>query len=267
MKRAFVCMAALAITAVLAALFPVLRQQEPVRQENVPLVLWTAEENVQVTRWLKKAAAAYEKAQETRVYLRVASLAEMEAALALQPGTVLPDAMVAAGEGVEVCSIGYALVVPDAAAVNPTPLPEPALFYRPTATPSLSTPRPRPFPAHLQQVAAPACLAGKVEGSYESRHPLQDLQSGKAHAALLTPDQAKQMQAGYTAHARQDLFVQVRARGITEDGQRFLSFLRSDAGQLLLGEYALFSWNRGFSLYNPETTLLYQMENVRRIGE
>lgn len=264
MKQVLVCGIALVMTAVLVLLYPWMEEETLQKKQPQVLVVWAAEGEGDVSAWLKKAAAAYEKATQVRVYLRTASRAETEAALAGKEENVLPDAVVAKGAGVPLLCRGYVLAVKDAEADHATPAPTPALFFRPTATPAPATPAPAPFPEELSRVALPAEMAGVLKGGYEANSPAAELQHGKAEGALLTPGQAQALPFGWQGHVRGDLFVPVEGRALTEEGQRFLSFLRGEKAQRLLCDRKLFSWDAGLSLYGPETPLLHQMENVRK---
>ena len=266
MKRVFTCALALLMTAALAALYPFLEEGEGMPEEEKTVVVWMQSVEDGGASFLKKAASAYEKETKNRVYLRTCSKDEAENVLA-GVAAVVPDMMVLEERGVPIFCRGYVLVVPDAENMQPTAPPAPALFQRPTATPALSTPPPRPFPDKLEKVALPSVFEGAVEGGYVSETPLSDLTNKKAKAALLTPPQVLQMQGEYQVHVRGDFFLPVMGLAMTETEEDFLAFLLSLPVQEMLKEQKLFSAYRNLSLYSPDTPLLSQMENARKNKE
>lgn len=219
------------------------------------LVVWMQEGEEDTAAWLKKAAAAYEKKTGQRVYLRYASAEERKLA-----GDEKPDALIPAEEGTALAYRGWALIVPYETRQAVTPAPVPSLFVRPTQPPSEDISTPAPLARQPEKVAVPEGFLQTVEKGYASKTPLSDLSAGKAEGALLTPVQAMQVKGGYSIQARTEYFLPVMGRAITEEGQAFLSFLRSDDMQYALTGRKLFSWNAGLSLYGPENELLYQME-------
>lgn len=256
MKKGIYCVAALLLMAVLLAFFPALFQS---KENNVPekelLVVWLQEGETDTAAWLKKAAAAYEKKTGLRVYLRYASAEERKL-----EGDDRPDALIPAEEGTVLAYRGWALIVPDETKRAVTPAPAPSLFIRPTQPPSEDISTPVPLTRQPEKVAVPEGFLQTVEKGYISQTPLYDLSAGKAEGALLTPVQATQVKDGYSIQARKEYFLPVKGRAVTEEGQAFLSFLRSDDMQYALTGRKLFSWNAGLSLYSPENELLYQME-------
>ncbi len=259
MKKGIYCMAALMLTAVLIALFPVLFQR---KESSVPekelLVVWMKEGESDTAVWLKKAAAAYEKKWGKRVYLRYAS--EEERRLA---GTEKPDALIPSEEGTVLAYRGWALIVPDESKPVSTPAPAPSLFIRPTLPPTADLSTPAPLKKVPERVAVPEEFVSVVENGYASQTPLNDLSSGKADGALLTPLQVQQVKGGYNVQARPEYFVPVKGRAVTEEGQAFLRFLRSEEMQHALTSRRLFSWNPEILLYGSENQLLHQMEKCR----
>lgn len=256
MKKAFRCAAALVLTGLLLSCLPALKSagKEAERREKLTVV-WMQEGDTDTAAWLKKAAAAYEKKTGGRVYLRYAAAEERQAA---RDG---PD-VVMGEDGITVARRGYALLVPDDTAPMPTPAPTPALFIRPTQAPALATPPPQKVQMP-KVIALPEAFSGLVEGGYVTGSPLNDLSSGKAGGALLTPVQAARVQGGYGVIAEKRFFLPVAARALTAEGQNFLAFLRSGEGQSLLTTQRMFSWDENLHLYSPDTPLLYQMENCR----
>lgn len=259
MKKGIYCVVAFLLMAVLLALAPVLFQN---KEKSAPakelLVVWMQEGESDVAAWLKKAAAVYEKKTGQRVYLRYASAEERSLA-----GAEKPDALIPAEEGAVLACRGWALIVPDETKPAATPLPAPSLFIRPTLSPAADVSTPAPLKKVPEKVAVPEAFLSVVENSFVSDTPLNDLSSGKADSALLTPVQVQQLKGGYSVQARPEYFVPIMGRAVTEDGQAFLSFLRSDEMQRTLTSWKLFSWRGDFSLYNAEQTLLHQMEKSR----
>ncbi len=266
MKRAFVCVMALIATGVLMTLYPLLEEHLPEDRLKELIVIWLPKGESDTAAFMKKAAAVYEKQTGCRVYLRTCSEQELQGASSDSEDVIRPDGAIGAGN-VPLFYRGYALVVPDEGKQVQTPAPTPALFYRPTATPQLTTPEPRRFPEHLASVSVPQGMENVLENSKVSENPLSDYASGRVQAALLTPRQIDQLKFGYQAHVRADFFCPVMGAAFTEDGERFFSFLRSDEVQRLLAGQKLFSWNREMQLYGPEQELMYSMENVRKISE
>lgn len=253
-------MLALLLTGILIGCLPTLRRdKEENTQQNKLLVIWMQEGENDTAVFLKKAAAAYEKHTGDRVYLRYAAEDERLAASEKAEGTA--DVVMMAG-GIPVAYRGYAILVPDEGVPAVTPAPTPALFIRPTPSAHSATPAPQTvqMPA---TVALPEVFAGKVPGGYVSLNPMQDLRDKKAGGALLTPSQIENWPGGYGIIAQGDFFLPIGAKALTEDGQKFLSFLRSEAGQSLLPGQKLFSWDKAMRLYSPDQPLLFQMENSR----
>lgn len=260
MKKGLRCGAALLLTAALLAFAPGLFQR-PMKEQTAKelLVVWMQEGESDVAAWLKKAAAVYEKKTGKRVYLRYASEEERRMA-----GEEKPDALIPAEEGTVLAYRGWALIVPDETKPAQTPAPAPSLFIRPTLPPSKDSSTPAPLNKVPESVAVPAEFLPVVEKSYVSQTPLSDLSSGKADGALLTPLQAQQIKGGYSVQARNEYFVPINGLSVTEEGQAFFSFLRSDEMQQALTGQRLFSWRTDLLLYNAENELLHQMEKSRQ---
>lgn len=259
MKKGIYCVVALLLIAFLISFFPALFQQ---KENSVPekelLVVWMQEGENDTAAWLKKAAAVYEKKTGQRVYLRYASEEERRMA-----GAEKPDVLIPSEEGMVLAYRGWALIVPDETKPVSTPVPAPSLFIRPTLPPAADLSTPVPLKKALGKVAVPEGFVLVVENGYGSKTPLNDLSSGKADGALLTPLQAQQIKGGYNVQARPEYFVPVKGRAVTEEGQAFLCFLRSDEMQHALTSRRMFSWNPDLLLYGSENQLLHQMEKCR----
>ena len=259
MKKGLYCGAAILLMGVLILFAPGILQtkQEQTAQKDL-LVIWMQEGENDVAAWLKKAAAAYEKKTGNRVYLRYASAEEWSLS-----GEEKPDALIPAEEGAVLAYRGRALIVPDETKPAATLAPAPSLFIRPTLPPAADLSTPAPLKTTPERVAVPEGFLSIVENSYVSKTPLSDFSSGKADGALLTPLQAQQVKGGYSVQVQPAYFVPVRGMAVTEDGQAFLSFLRSDEMQRALTIQRLFSWNPELFLYGSENELLHQMEKSR----
>lgn len=261
MKRAVRCALALLATGLVALAAPyALGPAEKTETAPGVVVVWVDEGERVLLPWLKKAAAAYEKETKNRVYLRMAAPGETSQAMA-STVPVLPDVLAVSGAGRVVAYQGYALAVKDPSAAKTTPAPTPALFRRPTAIPLANTPVPLPFPNDLQGAAVPAEMLHIYPGE-KNTAPLEALKNGKAQAALLTAGQAAGLGNGYTVYGRGDFFLPLECRALTEDGERFLLFLRSLVVQRLLRDVRLFTFD-GSRLYGPEDAILYELENWR----
>ena len=201
--------------------------------------VWAAEENAALLRWLRKAAAAYEKQTGRRVYLRSAAPGEAEDA-----GAVPPDVLIARGDGEAAALAGYALFTRDAQALLLTPAPTGFLFARPAPSPGPSpSPAPTPDPAALGRISAPAALAGQVERAAASAHPLRDLLDGKADTALLTAGEAAALGGGFRAWALPGRkgFLPYCADARTPLGADFAAYLLSEPIQRGLAAVGLYS--------------------------
>ena len=259
MKKGLYCYLAIFLMGLLIMFAPGIFQTEQERSaEKELLVIWMKEGESDVAAWLKKAAAVYEKKTGQRVYLRYAS--EDERRLT---GENKPDALIPAEEGALLAYRGWAMVMSDETKPVMTPVPAPSLFIRPSMPPAADLSTLAPLKKVPEKVAVPERFSSIVDNSYVSQTPLSDLSSGKADAALLTPFQVQQMKGGYSVQVCPAYFVPVRGMAVTEGGQAFLSFLRSDEIQRALTEMRLFSWMRDLFLYGADDELLHQMEKSR----
>lgn len=261
MKRVLACLASLVLTAVLLAGLPYGHEKEGTQAQNTYILrVWVPQGQVDLQAWLKQAAAMYEKESGRRVYIRTATAEEMEN----KEGAVLPDVMAGTAAGIPVAYRGYALVMPDAEGEKATPSPPPGLFVRPTLAPSTEPKESAPFPDEPETVALPPEMQHVYPRGYVASNPLQELVQGKAAAALLSPRQMEETAMGYRMDSGKVYFLAFHTRGLSEEGEAFLSFLRSESAQQLLAGQLLFSWNPGLCLYGAERITLYRMEQCRK---
>jgi len=214
--------------------------------------VWITETDPAVAQWLKRQAAAWEKAAGHRVYLRAAAQEETDAAGEGASGVVPPDVIVCAGGLNPVALRGYALVVRDESAALVTPAPTGMLFSPPAASPGPSpTPGPPMDIESLAGILAPPEMAHALAGAEESVHPLRDLLSGKGRGALLTAGAAEGLGAGWQAYALPDGagFLPVSARVLSSAGGEFAAYLRTDGAQRDLAACGLYS--PALRLYDP----------------
>ena len=250
---------ALLATAALVCAFPWTQKSAPAPEAGVRMLrIWVVEKDA--AGWLRECAAAYEKQERTRVYLRAASLSEAEGALDGEKGIVPPDAVVMPGLETVLALRGYALFVRDAEAAVITPAPTAALFHRPTAAP---LPKRKPPTLDWAQIGPVLCLselAGCVHDPLVCEDPAAALTAGKAEAAVLTAGQAGRLTFGCTGYPLPGASVPVTAQGLTVQGQAFLSFLRDRASQFRLKGVGLYSVLPDVRLYDESMPLFALIE-------
>ena len=232
---------ALLLTAALIWLFPRMGQRGSEHEEKQRLTrVWCTKE--EAARWIRGLSAGYEKRTGKRLYLRLVSPGEIEAAGEM--GAPLPDVLVFPGGERLIAYRGYGLIVRREGAVQPTPAPTSALFFHPTPSPRE---RPEVTPGiaweEVGAVLAPREMQGAVPGTVESANPVRDWQEGRAKAALATAEQAAGLQ-GYALYPVPEGrgLAPIRARRFTQAGEEFLSFLLEEEAQRALkaaGLYAL----------------------------
>ena len=260
-----VTLTALLITAALVFVYPKLAQKTPVPEKGVRVLrVWVTEDEKAVSVWLKDRAAAYEKQEKRRVYLRAASRQEAEAALRGEAGVVPPDVMVMPGLDSVVALRGYGLFVRDAAGAAVTPMPTGALFSRPTPEPQKTRePLREPDWAALKAVLCPKELTDAVPNAVETDDPTAAFAAGKAEAAVLTAGQAGQLPFGYAAYPLANGFLPVTAQGFSGEGEAFLSFLRGRASQFALQDAGLYTALPNVRLYDGGQPLRAVIEEGR----
>lgn len=256
MKRWLVCLLAWGITAGLVAAVFFCPADEMETESPYVLRIWMMEGQADVQAFLKQAAVLYESRTGNRVYLRAAVPEEGQQAV--------PPPDVRMGEGVTIACRGYGLVVPDEGRKKETPLPDAGLFLRPTVQPPGETPGPEPFPENLGCIAVPPEWQGRVQGEMPCDDPAAFLRSGAADGAILPLGEINRLEMGYRLYPGGDFFAPLCARALSEEGERFLSFLRSAEVQGLLSRYALFSYDAHVLLYGPEQEAAYRMEQARK---
>lgn len=256
-KRGFVTALALLITFGLARALPAMTQKDPAPEKGVRVLrVWIAEEEKAVGAWLKNRAAAYEKQEKVRVYLRSASMEEARRALAREAGIVVPDVIVTPGQESLLALRGYGLFVRDRAAALPTEAPKGALFLRPTPMPQKEPERVTvPDEAVTGPVLCPEELVRAVPGGIASEDPLAAFMAGQAEAAVLTAGQAGKLPFGCAGYPLADGFLQVTAAGLTEEGQALIAFLRGRSSQFALGDAGLYSFLPDVRLYDERQPL------------
>lgn len=265
MKKWPFTLAALLLTGALVYCFPDLPGNRAEQAGHGPVIrVWITEGEKAVGEWLKKQAAAYEKRENRRVYLRRAG--EEEASLAARgaPGALIPDLIVGPGGGAALARKGYALAVRDDASPVVTAAPTSALFFRPSPTPG-PTPAPEPFPdgAELGAVLAPAEMAGVMPGTVASADPVGALTAGRARAALLTAGQIARLAVGCRVYALPEGrgLLPVEGRALTGDGEKFLAFLREEEPQRGLADFGLYALE--MRLYSPDDPVRYLVDGSR----
>lgn len=249
MKKMMGTVAALLLTAALIWVFPRIGQRESEPGDGQRLIrVWCTEGDT--ARWLRGLSANYEKRMGKRLYLRLASPREIRAAG--KADVPLPDALISSDGERLIAYRGYGLIVRREGAVQPTPAPTSALFFRPTPAPRE---RPEVTPdiawEEVGAVLAPEEMQGAVPGAVESANPVRDWQEGGARAALVTAEQAAGLQ-GYALYPVPEGrgLVPIRARGFTQAGEEFLSFLQEEDAQHGLKKAGLYALS--LRLYGPE---------------
>ena len=262
-KRGIVTLSALLATTALVCLYPRLTQKTPAPEKGVQVLrVWVTEDERAVTVWLKERAAAYEKQEKRRVYLRAASRQEAEAALRGEAGVVPPDIMVMPGLDSVVALRGYGLFVRNTAGAAVTPMPTGALFSRPTPEPKKTRePLREPNWAALTAVLCPKELTDAVPNAVETDDPAAAFAAGKAEAAVLTAGQAGQLPFGYAAYPLPNGFLPVTARAFSADGGSFLSFLRGRISQFALRDAGLYTALPNVRLYDESQPLRAMIED------
>jgi len=265
-KRIMVTLAALLLTALLILAAPWKSLPEKPRSAAPILRVWVTEEDAAAVRWLKKQAAAYEKAARQRVYLRRASREETDAALSGAPEAVAPDVIVGGRGDTAVALRGFALILRDDAACRITPRPTSALFFRPSPSPG-PTAQPMTMPPWEQigAVLSPQSLLGAVPGTVTSLSPAADFAAGKADAALLTAGEAAALPTGFRAYPVPDGrgLLPVGALSLSADGTAFLAFLLDAPAQSALGRFGLYALS--MRLYGPDDPVRYIIDGSREM--
>ena len=251
------------LTAAFVLRHPGLTAPKEARRAPLPVVrVWITEKEAAVSAWLRKQAAAFEKATGQRVYLRTATEEEAEDARGGREGVVGPDLLIGPGAGAPVALKGYALIVRDESAAVLTPAPTSALFFRPSPTPGPSpTPPPAPDWEGLGAVLVPADWRGSLPGAVVSADPAGDLAAGKAPAALLTAGQTARLAFGFRAWAVPGNAggINVNAKALSPPGEELLVFLRTEAAQRTLRDHGLYAVSLG--LYGEEDPLRALIES------
>ncbi|MBQ9264332.1 MAG: hypothetical protein IJ189_09015 [Clostridia bacterium] len=265
MKKTIFTLLSLALTAALVLFLPqaIRPEAEAAPRKNVVLRVWVTEREPAVTAWMKKRAAAYEKAGGQRIYLRSATEQEVSGALSGEANAVLPDLLIGSGE-TPIALRGYALIVRDDTAVVTTPAPTAALFFRPSPSPGPTAEPPiLPDISAIGAVLAPAELAHALPGTVESADPLKDFAAGKAQSALLTAGQAAQLTTGFQAYPLPDGqgLLPVHARVFSPSGQVFLSFLQTKDSQNALTAHGLYATSS--RLYAADDPIRFLIDSSR----
>ncbi len=256
------------ILALLATAALIFFGREALRGKNVPepetvsmVRIWITEKEPAVSAWLRALAAGYEKETGERVYLRSATEEECTAARRGNGGALLPDALIAPGEGEPVALRGYALIIRDDTAVRATPAPTSALFYRPSPSPGPSpVPGPTPDPASFSAVLVLTEFSDVLPGAVPSGDPFADFTQGKAKAALLTAGQADRLPFGHQAYP---VPGGAGMRGVCAEtysaaGEFFRAYLQRPDVQQTLSQYGLYSpYAR---LYGPDDPLRFLID-------
>lgn len=246
---------ALVLTAALVLLFPRLTSPEKASIPGLRVTrVWTVDCDPAVGAWLKRQAAAFERAQGARVYLRTATGEEAALALEKGSGVVAPDVLVQPGKGLALARLGYALILRDESAPPISPAPTSALFYKPSPPPGpASTPRPTPDPGAVGTVLCPPGLDPSLPHLCLTQDPLAAFVKGEAPAALLTAGQAAQLPWGYQAHPLPEGGGSVVYGGLalTGAGAGFLDHLKTNTAQQALAAHGLYSVLPTLRLYDP----------------
>lgn len=249
-----------------ALLFALTRRppSAPQRQKGISILrVWLAESDPQAARWVRGAAAAYERARNERIYLRSAGKEEAEAALRGAPDAVGPDLLL--GRGDEAAALrGYALILRDGGAQPLTPAATSSLFFRPSPSPGPAPAQPSPPPwEEIGAVLTEKGMLGAVPGTVESADPARELAAGRARAALLTAETAARLACGYRAYPvpRGQGFSPLTAAALTDRGRAFLDYLKGNEAQSLLRNSGLYALDA--RLYGPEDPLRFLIDAGR----
>ena len=255
MKKSIPTILALLIT---AALFCMLFAQEsPDHSAQQAIIrVWLINTEQNSAAFLRKCAAAYERQTGQRIYLRSATQAEGNGAIAQAAHIVPPDLIIGVNEGEKILCQGYALVFRDDSMPVFTPAPTSLLFSPPTPTPGPSpTPAPTRQLSSYADILCPRDIAAFFPGSIASDHPAQDLTAGKGGAALLTARQASALTIGWQGQVLPDNagIKPLYAQSLSAQGSAFLAFLQNAQSQERLREYGFYS--PFFPLYVHENSL------------
>lgn len=266
MKKWLITLAALLLTGALIYAFPFPGSKRAAAPENKAVIrVWTLEKEKAAGEWLKKQAAAYEKQENRRVYLRAAEQREVSLALSGEREAVAPDLIIGPGQDGAVLALkGYALAVRDDTAALVTAAPTSLLFFRPSPVPGpVPTPEPMPDGAALGAVLAPAELVGILPGTVESADPAGALAAGRARAALLTAGQIARLAVGCRVYALPEGrgLLPVEGRALTEDGEKLLAFLQESEARRALADWGLYAPD--MCLYSPEDPVRYLIDGSR----
>lgn len=242
MRRIFVTLVALAATAglVYAGLrLPASRETPPAASPDLVRV-WIQKQEPSVWAWVRRQAKRYEKETGTRVYLRAAA----DNAKTDLENELLPDLLISKNGDTVLAMLGYGLFIRDDAAVSSTPFPTSLLFSPPSPTPGPSpTPAPTPDITHLSIILIPDGIQLSLSRCVKTADPLRALMDGKGDAAVLTADQARQLPFRVSACplAKGEGFIPIYGESATAEGDRFMSFLLSEACQRDLTDSGLYS--------------------------
>ena len=242
MRRIFVTLVALAATAglVYAGLrLPASRETPPAASPDLVRV-WIQKQEPSVWAWVRRQAKRYEKETGTRVYLRAAA----DNAKTDLENKLLPDLLISKNGDTVLAMLGYGLFIRDDAALSYTPFPTSLLFSPPSPTPGPSpTPAPTPDITHLSIILIPDGIQLSLSRCVKTADPLRALMDGKGDAAVLTADQARQLPFRVSACplAIGEGFIPIYGESATAEGDRFMSFLLSEACQRDLTDSGLYS--------------------------
>ena len=273
-KKALLCLAALAVTVLAIHLFPHLPVSPPAPDapERRLITLWAASQLPGGVNWLKKQAAAYGRQQKNAaLWLRIMTEQEMAAAAETPPDAVIwsagvrvPEALGAA-DAVPLCLSGYVLAQPRPEAAA-TPAPRSLFGVSPTPDPAQTpvpalVPWPETFWADdgfgalaLRAMNAPAGAQLIPRAQLPAR-----FQAGEA--ALLSVSQLQTQPAAYdvvAAAPATDLVLYGAA--ISQTARDFLDFLRSQPAQTALSAHGLLPVLPGLRLYGPDFPALSALQ-------
>lgn len=273
-RKALLCLAALAVTALVFQYFPHLPVSPP--EARLParrlITVWAASQLPGASGWLRKQAAAYGKQQKNAsLWLRVMTEQEMAAAAETPPDAVIWSAGVCVPEALDtadaqaLCLSGYVLAQPrPEAAVTPAPR---SLFgVSPTPDPARTpapvlVPWPEVFYADdgfgaqaLRAMNAPAGAQLIPRAQLPARFQAGD-------AALLSASQLQAQPAAYDVVAASPATDLVLYGAALTDGARdFLAFLRAQPAQAALADHSLLPVLPGLRLYGPDRPALAALQ-------
>lgn len=280
-RRAVILAAALGMTALLTAAFPLLKAHVAGGSPSTPpgvrpaqrqlITVWIAGDLPGAASWLRAQAAAYEKSHPgASVWLRRVSAADIAQLEDAPPDLLIfsPDMTTPAGDAVPLCLSGYVLALPGSEAATAAPR---SLFgVSPTPDPAV-TPQPltAPWPERFAVDDGFGLLAlaslGMHPGAEIVAHEALSARLQAGEAALLPASQARGGGVRVLAAASAtDLALYGMVCGKSGTGADFLRHLTDREAQRALAEQGLFPVLPDLHLYGADQPALLALEQALR---